>query len=115
MSLPDGVTFVKAEYTNNNKKQTIKTISNKELNILMYEIIAGAKVTITVTVKADLLPDKNDKTVSSYATLEADGFDKIESNKVNITIEYDANAHAGKIMEAQRRNNNNPNNPTTES
>ena len=103
MSLPDGVTFVKAEYTNNNKKQTIKTISNKELNILMYEIIAGAKVTITVTVKADLLPDKNDKIVSSYATLEADGFDKIESNKVNITIEYDANAHAGENNGGSKR------------
>lgn len=116
MSLPDGVTFVKAEYTNNNKKQTIKTISNKELNILMYEIIAGAKVTITVTVKADLLPDKNDKIVSSYATLEADGFDKIESNKVNITIEYDANAHAGENNGGNNGgNNNNPNNPTTES
>ena len=91
-------------------------ISKKELNILMYEIIAGAKVTITVTVKADLLPDKNDKTVSSYATLEADGFDKIESNKVNITIEYDANAHAGENNGGNNGgNNNNPNNPTTES
>ena len=94
MELPEGISFVKAEYTNNNKKNTVKATSNpRKLKISIYEILAGKKITVTITVKADLLPDKNDKTITTYATLEANGFDKIESNKVNVTIEYDANAH----------------------
>ena len=94
MELPEGISFVKAEYTNNNKKNTVKATSNpRKLKISIYEILAGEKITMTITVKADLLPNKNDKTITTYATLEANGFDKIESNKVNVTIEYDANAH----------------------
>ena len=94
MNLPEGISFVKAEYVNNNKKNTIKTTSDpRKLNISIYEISPEESITLTITVKADLLPDKNDKTITTYATIDASGFDKIESNKVNVTIEYDANAH----------------------
>ena len=94
MDLPEGISFVKAEYTNNNEKKTIQKTSNpRKLRILIHEILAGEKVTMTITAKADLLPDKYDKTITTYATLDADGFDKIESNKVNIIIEYDDNEH----------------------
>src|SRR5699024_11154756 len=48
-----------------------------------------------VTVKADILPDKNDKEIKTVATLEAIGFDKITSNEVTAIIEYDPNANHG--------------------
>lgn len=97
MDLPEEILFVKAEYTNNNKNNTVKSTRDpRKLKISIYEILPNEKITMTVTVKADLLPDKNDKTITTYASLDSSGLDKIESNKVNVTIEYDPNAHVVK-------------------
>lgn len=94
MTLPEGITFVKAEYTiPSGSKKVLSKAKDGHFTISIYELEPGKSIDITVTVKANLLPDKNDKTVTTVATLEATGFEKIESNKVNAIIEYDENAH----------------------
>ncbi len=94
MTLPDGLSLVKAEYELNGEKETI-TYSNDDgtFTIKFYELAPGETLDIIVTVKAELLPDKNDKEVKTIATLSAKGFEEINSNEVRAIIEYDEDAH----------------------
>lgn len=93
MKLPDGISFVKAEYNYQNEQNIIQISDEGEFSIDIYELKANEEINVAVTVKANLLKDKNDKEVTTFATLEADGFNPIESNKVKAIIEYDEKAH----------------------
>lgn len=94
IQLPEELSFVKAEYKYNGTNHTVKSESNGTIKIYdINKIQPGEKINIQVTVKANLLSDKNDKEVTTFATLEANGFDKIESNKVKAIIEYNESAH----------------------
>lgn len=114
VEIPEGLSFVEATYTKNGEKNTVTTVNNaQKLEIMLYELAAEESVTISVTLKADVLPNKNDKTVSVYGTLQADEFEKTESNKVSITIEYNSNAHFSNDIE-DSNDENNGNNQTGE-
>ena len=93
MTLPEGLTFVEATYTNG--EDTGKTVnsSNGTFTVDILEIATGATVEVDVKVRADLLPDENDKEVKTSATVEAFGFDPVTSNEVTAIIEYDPNAN----------------------
>lgn len=92
MVLPDGISFVEANYTNGGSTGKVTSSSNKTFTINIVEIAAGATVEVEVKVKADLLPDENDREVKTSATVEAFGFDPVTSNEVTAIIEYDPNA-----------------------
>lgn len=95
MDIPEGLSFVRAEYSYNGAKRVVSKVTNKKLTIQMANLEKGATVNLQVKVKANLLPDKNDKEIITMATLEAKGTSKIESNKVKAIIEYDEEAHKG--------------------
>lgn len=95
MTIPEGLSFVKATYTYNGETKTLGRASDGKFTITIPEMAAGTSATVEVTVKADMLPDKNDKEIKTVATLEAIGFDKITSNEVTAIIEYDPNASHG--------------------
>lgn len=95
MTIPEGLSFVKATYTYNGTTKTLGRASDGKFTITIPEMAAGTSATVEVTVKADMLPDKNDKEIKTVATLEAIGFDKITSNEVTAIIEYDPNASHG--------------------
>ena len=96
MNIPEGLSFVKASYTVNGETKTLDRISNKQLTINVQTINPREKLILDVTVKADLLSNSNDKEIKTSATLEADGFNRINSNEVTAIIEYDPNAnHSG--------------------
>lgn len=95
MTIPEGLSFIKATYTYNGETKTLGRASNNKFTITIPEMAAGTSATVEVTVKADMLPDKNDKEIKTVATLEAIGFDKITSNEVTAIIEYDPNANHG--------------------
>lgn len=95
MTIPEGLSFIKATYTYNGETKTLGRASDGKFTITIPEMAAGTSATVEVTVKADMLPDKNDKEIKTVATLEAIGFDKITSNEVTAIIEYDPNANHG--------------------
>lgn len=95
MTIPEGLSFVKATYTYNGETKTLNRASNNKFTINLPEINSGDSIKVEVTVKANLLPDKNDKEIKTSATLEASGFEKITSNEVTAIIEYDPNANHG--------------------
>ena len=92
MVLPDGISFIEANYTNGGSTGKVTSSSNKTFTINIVEIAAGVTVEVDVKVRADLLPDENDREVKTSATIEAFGFDPITSNEVTAIIEYDPNA-----------------------
>ena len=92
MVLPDGISFIEANYTNGGSTGKVTSSSNKAFTINIVEIAAGATVEVEVKVRADLLPDENDREVKTSATVEAFGFDPVTSNEVTAIIEYDPNA-----------------------
>lgn len=104
MKLPEELALVKAEYTYKGETNTQEVIYDGEFNVDIYSIDPKDKVELNVTVSANLLENKNDKEITTFATLEADGFNKIESNKVKAIIEYDEETHK-KAEEAGNESN----------
>ncbi|MCI9087583.1 MAG: hypothetical protein HFJ32_03400 [Clostridia bacterium] len=95
MPIPEGLKLVKAEYTYDGQTKTNSSARDGKLTINIHSLEAGGKIELAVTVKADLLPDKNDKEILTVATLAAQGIQTIESNRVKAIIEYDEEAHKG--------------------
>ncbi len=93
MVLPEGLTFVEATYKNGEDTGTVKSSSKGVVTVDIIEIEAGATVEVEIKVRADILPDKNNKEVKTTATVEAFGFPAITSNEVTAIIEYDPNAN----------------------
>ena len=93
MTLPEGISFIEANYTNGDSTGRVTSSSNKNFTINIVEIAAGDTVEVEVKVKADLLPDENDREVKTSASVEAFGFDPVTSNEVTAIIEYDPNAN----------------------
>lgn len=91
MDIPEGLSFVEATYTYKGEEKVLTRISNGKLTINLPDLISGEKVNIEIKVKANLLPNKNDKEITTFATLQAAGFTKITSNKVSVIIEYNPN------------------------
>ena len=93
MTLPEGLTLVEAIYTIGEDTGKTTNSSNGTFTVDIPEIAAGATAEVEVKVRADLLPDENDKEVKTSATVEAFGFDPVTSNEVTAIIEYDPNAN----------------------
>ena len=93
MAIPEGISFVNAKYTYDGETKTTASARDNKLTINIANLVAGGKVDLVVTVKADLLPDKNDKEIITKASISARGFETIESNTVKAIIEYDEDAH----------------------
>ncbi len=93
MTLPEGLTLVEAIYTIGEDTGKTTNSSNGTFTVDIPEIAAGATAEVEVKVRADLLPDENDKEVKTSATVEAFGFDQVTSNEVTAIIEYDPNAN----------------------
>ena len=96
MTIPDGISFIKATYTVDGETKTLDRITDNQFKITFANIEKGEKIIVDVFVRADLLPNSNDKEVKTSATIEAVGFDKVSSNEVVAVIEYDPNVdHSG--------------------
>ncbi len=93
MTLPEGLTFVEATYTSGDDEGKVKSSSNGTVTVDIVELEAGAIAEVDVKVRADLLPDENDREVKTSATIEAFGFEPVTSNEVTAIIEYDPNAN----------------------
>lgn len=86
-------------------------ISNYEEDKIVINKTFKQKQTIKfrVTMQANLLPQgTTQKDIENYAYIYGQGFDKKESNKVKITIEYNSEINRGEEGEEPS----NPNNPT---
>ncbi|MCI9246149.1 MAG: hypothetical protein HFJ30_03320 [Clostridia bacterium] len=107
MPIPEGLSLQKAEYIEKGKTKTKSVTKDGKVIIDILELNPEEKVEIFITVKANLLPDKNDKEIITMATLTAEGINPIESNKVKAIIEYDEEAH-----KEEQGGTNEPSNPT---
>lgn len=106
LELPEGLSHIETTYTYRGSKMTKTTIENGKVIINLYELNPQEKVEMQITVKANKLPNKEDKQITTVATLEAKGFSKIESNKISIMVQYDEKNH----NQNNNNNNNNSNN-----
>ena len=93
MTLPEGLTLVEATYTIGEDTGKTTNSSNRTFTVDIPEIAGGATADVEVKVRADLLPDENDKEVKTSATIEAFGFEAVSSNEITAIIEYDPNAN----------------------
>ena len=93
MTLPEGLTLVEATYTIGEDTGKTTNSSNRTFTVDIPEIAGGATADVEVKVRADLLPDENDKEVKTSATIEAFGFEAVTSNEITAIIEYDPNAN----------------------
>ena len=94
--LPEGLTFVRLEYTYQGQTQTTTSTLNNTATVRWTQFAQGAEATVKVIAQADLLPDdKQDKTVTNVGTIEAQGVSKIESNSLVNIIEYNEELYKG--------------------
>lgn len=94
--LPEGLTFVRLEYTYQGQTQTTTSTLNNIATVRWTQFAQGAEATVKVIAQADLLPDdKQDKTVTNIGTVEAQGVSKIESNSLVNIIEYNEELYKG--------------------
>ena len=112
LPIPEGLSFVKAQYNQNKETIVVNKETNGKASISIYELKPGEKITVEIKVKANLLPNKSEKQITTIASLEANGFEKIASNSLQVTIEYDENAH--KNQENNSENPSDPSNPNNQ-
>ncbi len=93
LQIPEGLSFVKAQYTQNEKNILVNKENNGTVSISIYELKPGEEITVQITVKANLLQEEQEKEIILSATLQANGFDKVTSNSTKVIIEYDKDAH----------------------
>ena len=94
--LPEGLSFVKLQYTYNGKQTDITSSFNNTAKVRLATFEKGATCQVTVIAKANLLAEeKADKEVSNVATIEGAGFDKVQSNTITNVIEYNALLYEG--------------------
>ncbi len=93
MTIPDGISFVKATYAIGDEVKTLDRITNKQLTLRFTDFKPNEKMVVDVTVQADILPNSADKEVKTMATLETDGVNTVTSNEITAIIEYDPNAN----------------------
>ena len=106
--LPEGLSFVKLQYTYNGKQTDITSSFNNTARVRLATFEKGATCQVTVIAKANLLAEeKADKEVSNVATIEGAGFDKVQSNTITNVIEYNAS-----LYEGESGNNGSSNNGT---
>ena len=91
--LPEELQFEEITYIKGSIVNSIKNNGDNNIKVLVNELESGESIDITVTTKAKLLSDKNDKEIQNFATVSAQGFDETKTNIVTNTIEYDSNAH----------------------
>lgn len=107
-NLPSELKFVDATYVYAGEEQKITNSDNNKIDFTINQITVGETITIKITVKANLLPDKNDKEVKNKISVSAKGFDTVETNTVTNIIEYDEDAH----KDDNGEDNNDPTKPT---
>ena len=93
MTIPDGISFVKATYAIGDEVKTLDRISNDQLTLKFTDFKPNSKMILDVTVQADILPNSADKEVKTMATVETDGVNTVTSNEITAIIEYDPNAN----------------------
>ena len=107
-NLPSELKFVDATYVYAGEEQKITNSDNNKIDFTINQITVGETITIKITAKANLLPDKNDKEVKNKISVSAKGFDTVETNTVTNIIEYDEDAH----KDDNGEDNNDPTKPT---
>lgn len=107
--VPEGMKIVDVETIIGNESVKIKNYDEEKL-VINKTFKEGQTVKFRVTMQAKLLPEgEKQKEIENYASIYAKGFDKIESNKVKATIEYNEEAYRG---EEKPEDSNDPNNPS---
>lgn len=94
--IPEGMKIVNAKVVKTGYELDI-TRNVTEGNVLETKINSlqtNEKITVTVTMEAELLPDGvTEKEITNYAVISGDMFEKMTSNTVNAVIEYNKEAH----------------------
>ncbi len=88
---PEELAFIEGTYTYGETANTVSTLTNNSISI--FELKGGETTEITLTAKARLLEDKNDKTVETNFYVGASNFEAVKTNTVSTTIEYDEELH----------------------
>lgn len=105
--VPEGMKIIDVETIMDNESVKIKNYDEEKL-VINRTFKEGQTVKFRVTMQANLLPEgEKQKEIENYASIYAKGFDKIESNKVKVTIEYNEEAYRG-----EEENPDDPNHPT---
>ena len=108
--IPDGMKIVSVQTVIGD--DSIETREQEKDGKLTISRTFKAEQTIIfrITMRAQLLPTgTTQKQITNYAKIYATGFDAIESNRINATIEYNENAYRG--YEPTPEDPNNPDNP----
>ena len=88
--------FISAEIINDAISYTITDDFEDTIQITPNSFKAQTKMTIKITMEAELLPEgETEKTVTNYATIAGDNFETLTSNSVKTTIEYNEDLHKG--------------------
>lgn len=106
--VPEGMKIIDVETEIEGETTKIKNYDEDKL-VINKTFKEGQTVKFRVTMQANLLPEgEKQKEIQNYASIYAQGFDKIESNKVKVTIEYNEEAYRG---EEEGQDPSNPNKP----
>lgn len=91
--IPDGMKITDIEIETNGQNTKVKDYSTDKL-VISRSFHANQTVIYRITMQANLLPDVElEKVIENYASIYAKGFEKIESNRVKVTIEYNEDVH----------------------
>ena len=94
-TLPSELELQEATYTYAGEEQSITTLKEDRLEIPINQLAIGASIDIKITAKAKILPDKNDREVSTKFSVSAKNFNAVETNTVTNIIEYNSEIHDG--------------------
>lgn len=92
--IPEGMKLVDAQIIKDDVTTQFKNEENGSLIIDLNSFKPNSKITVKVTMEADLLKTGiTEKEVTNYATISGDNFETANSNSVKTVIEYNEDAH----------------------
>ena len=106
--IPDGMKAISVETIIGDESIELRADEKDGKITVSRTFKAGQTIKFRVTMQAELLPEgQTTKTITNYATIYGQGFETKESNKINVTVEYNEDVH-----KTDETNPDNPTNPT---
>ncbi|MCI9177821.1 MAG: DUF11 domain-containing protein [Clostridia bacterium] len=100
-TLPQGITFKEVVITRDGKQDKVTNMIKGEVVASITALQPEETAQVEIKAKADLLEDKNEKTIQNKANVVVGTLETIETNTVTNIIEYNEDAHKQPIKDPE--------------
>ena len=111
--IPAELLFTELSYTTNMGTQRITKISKDTARAVISQLPVGESASITITAKARVLKDEEEKQVKNTVKISAQYFEETQTNTVTNIIEYSEELHKNPSSNPNQGGTSTPTTPTT--